>query len=197
MTKEDFFDDFEDLLSHKVDFCLLSINTTPSKSGNYFNTFISIPSISWKLPNINDLYRKLDNAYYSICGVFLPATYTHKIKSINTRVGKGKNITSYLSFEMNTSLIRSSFIKFEDTIIHVDVIGSKEDGSICYLYKRADGLRIKNEREFSYIYVPHREQSIILAKCSLADIYPVSTKPVLKKQLEEKETQHDVIIFHI
>lgn len=117
------------------------------------------------------------NISYSGPGIFLPATYPHAPRPVTLRVGRGKNSTAYLTFERSSAIERSTIIEVQSSLIHCDVIGSREDGFLAYLFKRMDGFElIAHQGTERIVQIDYQPNPIVLARCRTADVHPIENK---------------------
>jgi hypothetical protein len=137
-----FLEDFDLLLNSRIEFCIMAIKLDASKDDKYVHRCVHLPMLpqSGALGTFGN--RSIAGSTYKSISVFLSATYPHASTKMKVRVGKGKNATAFLSFEAVTAIARSSFLETHMGVIHVDVIGSREDGLMCFLYKRADNVKL-------------------------------------------------------
>ena len=147
-------EDFELLLESKIEFVIVAIKLDTSAVDNFLHRCIHMPMLSAQNARADFGNKVLRGQNYKQISIFLPATYPHAPQAMTLRTGRGKNSTAYLSIERTFSISRSSFLDTGNGLIHVDVIGSKEDGLICFLYKRADGIELVDTQ------VPHTEIQI-------------------------------------
>ena len=162
--------DFWQLLHHKIEFSIVAIKLGTDEGARYLHHCIHSPMLKMKDPDALMLDVEEPPNTYKQVGIFLPATYFHTIRTISIRKGKGKNSTAYMSFLPVTAIARSSFLVTPKARIHVDVIGSMEDGLLCFLYTRADGVQLDPASSESYdIIIPNKYSRLWVAKYQLVN----------------------------
>lgn len=129
-------DDFKDLISDKVHFCVVACRLRTDSKAKFIHTVFPSPMLA-KDADSADTLRKLDvgGVKYAGSSIFLPASYFHKVRVIDQKLGKGKNPTGYQSFETAPAIEKSSFLQIGTHVVHVNVVGTPEDGFLAYLFK--------------------------------------------------------------
>ncbi|MFQ2777202.1 hypothetical protein ACK3ZO_00195 [Aeromonas caviae] len=167
--------DLDSLIESKVEFCIVAIRFTNDHKDNHLVRAIELPL----LPSTNatsPIANHSPHNYYGP-GIFLPACYTHEIKRISiTTNGNNKRTNSYISVEHVQNIERSCFISIGEHTLHVDVIGSKEDGLLTLLYKRADQITIDTISTVKKILVPYIPSPLEVASIKRVNIL---SKPLL------------------
>lgn len=184
--------DLDQLIDSKVEFCIVAIRFTSEHKDCHLVRAVDLPLLASNGATV-PIADHAPHNYYGP-GIFLPACHIHGIDRISvTADGKTKKTNSYISVEHVHNIERSSFIAIGAHRIHVDVIGSKEDGLLTFLYKRADAVDfevLQAPQDITVAYAP--------APLRLASIERVraSTKPQLigRKKITLEE---DVALFKI
>lgn len=174
---KDIIDDFSLLLESKIEFSIVSIKLDVSPTDNFLHRCIHMPMLAktGSPPSFGDLEDN-ENTYKQI-SIFLAATYPHAVTTVTLREGKGKNSTAYLSFETTSSISRSSFLELPECLIHIDVVGSKEDGLVSFIFKRANNLVLEDiEGTEVDICIPYEPNPIFIAKSRSVNAYSKSKK---------------------
>ncbi|MCF9021558.1 hypothetical protein GIV21_25920 [Pseudomonas syringae] len=167
--------DIDYLLESKVEFCIVAIRFAADHKDNHLVRALDLPLVSSNSATAPIANHPPHNYYGP--GIFLPACHVHEIDRISiTESGKSKKTNSYISVEHVHNIERSCFIKIGVTILHVDVIGSKEDGLLTFLYKRADRIETTTLTPPKNIYIPYSPNALKLASVERVRI---STKPQL------------------
>ncbi|EOW9225131.1 hypothetical protein ACN26P_003674 [Vibrio cholerae] len=182
---ENFLEDFDLLLDEKIEFSIMAIRTDVVHTDNFLHNCVRTPML--KASGANDQFcihqsnlsgqvKGLKKYEYKGVSVFLPAVYAHEIRNLTIRVGQGKKSTAYLSFENINAIDRSSIIQIGENYIHCDVIGSREDGFIAFLYKKLCGTQVRNKKFSDRISIKYRPNNIELALKYYVDIAVKSKK---------------------
>lgn len=175
-------EDFDLLLEAKIEFALVALRLDVTQTDSYLHNCIRLPMLKARGGAEDFAAHSFNGSSYTGVGIFLPGTYPHVPKPLTLRVGKGKNSTTYLTFESSSSIDRSAVLKIGNNLIHVDVIGSREDGFIAFLFKRMDGFElIYHQTPDRLIEIPYAPNPITLARCRTAD---VRTKNLKYKAVE-------------
>ena len=186
--------DIDLLLESKVEFCVVAIRFESDHRDANLVRAVELPLLA----ATGAIYPIADHAplnYYGP-GILLPACYVHAILRISvTKSGLTRKTNSYLSFESNHNIERSSFLRIAGNLIHVDVIGSREDGLLIYLYKRADEIQIRISAgtvpvDITVPYTPNALKIATLSRVSAV------TKPLLAGR-KEVELELDVPLLDI
>jgi hypothetical protein len=176
-TLEAVLEDFDLLLQDKIEFCLVVLRLDVTSSDDYLHSVIKVPSLAKGKPATRIGQHTLNGKAYCGPAIFLGAVYPHKVGSINPRTGKGKNATAYLSFEQAHGIERSCFLEVADRLVHCDVLGSREDGFLAFLFKLADGLQLADlPNTASDIVIPHAAGDGKLAESRRANVQRYSQK---------------------
>jgi len=167
--------DIDLLLDSKVEFCVVAIRFDSDHKDSHLVRAVDIPL----LPSggaAEPIAQHSPHKYYGP-GIFLPACFAHEISRISvTEAGKSKRTNSYLSVEHAHNLERSCFLSVGEHNLHVDVIGSREDGLLIFLYKRAEEVTFDTTGKTQRIEVPYAPAPLLLAKIQRVD---VKSKPTL------------------
>ncbi len=190
--------DCDRLLRQEVEFCIVSISLETDAEDSYVDTCIPLPVMNpatvtpdfgntGAAPNI---YRKVS--------LFLAATYPHFI-NITAPGAVGRPTYRYLSFEDVSAISRSSFLQTFQGLIHVDVIGSREDGLITFLYKRADQVQADPlaASPIQDIKIPSAPNPVIIGQYQLVDAVSRTQKTGATKPLGKKIVETGVPCFRI
>lgn len=194
---DDIIEDLDDLLDGKIEFAIVAARLDTSKSDHYVHSTINLPRLGTNAPNAAALDHTASGRTYKRVSVFLAATYPHAITTIAIRKGKGNNSTAYMSFESASSLCRSSFLDVSGTLLHVDVVGSKEDGLVAFLFKRAENVRLDDGGQPPVpIEIPHAGGAIQIATAVRVTSYSV-VKKFAAAPLNEIAVEDSVLCFTI
>lgn len=189
--------DFERLMEAKIEFSLLSVRLDSGPEDEFLHNVLHMPMLSTKSPKPGFGIRQIDNRPYMCISIFLSATYPHEVTPITPRDKQGKNSTAYLSLEKAAAISRSSFLRTPRGLVHVDVVGSKEDGLLSFLFKRADCATLKEK------IIPPRDMFIPghaplkISQLSLADVFVYTQKEALKEALAADPIEKDVPCFDL
>lgn len=198
-TLDAVLEDFDLVLDDKVEFSIVAIRLDPSAADNHLHRAVKIPMLAktGALAIFGD-HGVAPNTYKGI-SIFLSATFPHAPKAITMKSGKGKNATSYLSFENSSAIARSSFMETTRGIIHVDVIGCKEDGLIIFLYKKAHNVRLEDvdPGAVANIEIPYAPLPLKIASIRLVNASCVQQKFVGNPALELSSVESNVYCFKI
>jgi hypothetical protein len=156
--------DIDLLLDSKVEFCIVALRLDAEHKDSHLVHTVGLPLLRARGATAPIAVHTPYN--YFGPGIFLPACFPHEIKRISiTDAGTTKKTNSYLSLEQVQNIERSSFLRIGTNDIHVDVIGSREDGLLMFLYKRADDVTFQQtvapqDIQFHYSPAPIRIASI-------------------------------------
>ena len=175
--------DVELLLQSKISFFILGVRSDRESYSKHIHRYINLPKVRKKDAELGVGVQNLDGKSYNSLGLFLPAAFTHELQDITERDpddpgGQGNRSSSYMSFEAAHSISRSCFIDTAFGLLHVDVIGSYEDGMICMLFKRADSIDIVQRaiRNSYDIVIPYEPTPFHIAVLELVDAKARSKK---------------------
>lgn len=161
--------DIDNLIESKVEFCIVAIRFTGDHKDNHLARAVDLPLLASNCAIVPIADHPPHNYYGP--GIFLPACYLHAIHRISiTENGKSKKTNSYISVERVHNIERSCFLKVGNNTLHVDVIGSKEDGLLTFLYKRADNIKIDSLKTPQDITVPYKPTSLKVASIERVNI---------------------------
>jgi len=164
-------EDFDLLLEAKIEFALVALRLDVAQTDSYLHNCIRVPMLKANGGDGDFAAHGFNGSSYTGVGIFLPGTFPHAPKPLTLRVGSGKNSTTYLTFEASSSIDRSAVLEIGNNLIHVDVIGSREDGFIAFLFKRMDGFElVDHQMSQRLIQIPYTPTPIILARCRTADV---------------------------
>lgn len=186
-------EDFDLLLGGKIEFCLVVLRLDVETKFDYLHSVVKVPTLAKGKAVTDFAQRRFGDQAYCGPAIFLGAVYPHQVGAITPRSGKGKNSTAYLSFETSTGIERSYFLEVAGTVIHCDVIGTREDGLLAFLFKRAEGIHlacIKNSREV--VEIPHEPSNIKIAEARRVNVRGLSPKPSSRRIIEA-----GVMVFRI
>ena len=192
--------DFDLLLQDKIEFCLVVLRLDVAAGDDYLHSVIKVPALAKGKAAPNFARHDFDgNKKYCGPALFLGAVYPHQVGAINPRTGKGKNATAYLSFEQAHALERSYFLEAVGRLIHCDVLGSREDGFLAFLFKIADGLHLSDVlNTASRIVIPHAAGDVDLADCRRVNAHRFSQKfPAGSPAAIADPIEENVIVFTI
>lgn len=189
--------DFERLMEDKIEFSLLSVRLDPGPEDEFLHNVLHMPMLSNKSPKPGFGIRLIDSHPYMCISIFLSATYPHEVRPITPRDKQGKNSTAYLSLEKAAAISRSSFLRTPRGLVHVDVIGSKEDGLLSFLFKRADCATLAEKiTPPRNILIPGRNP-IKISQLSLVDAFVYTQKEPLKEVLAPDPIEEGVPCFDL
>jgi hypothetical protein len=184
-TLDKVLEDFDLLLESKIEFALVALRLDVTQTDNYLHTCIRVPMLKANGAAQDFAAHSFNGSTYTGVGIFLPGTFPHAPKPLKLRVGSGKNSTTYLTFENSSSIDRSAVLEIQDNLIHVDVIGSKEDGFIAFLFKRMDGFElIEHQMTHRVIHIPYDPTPILLAKCRVVNVRTKNRKYAAEEGME-------------
>jgi hypothetical protein len=167
--------DLDLLLESKVEFCIVALRSDSEHKDNHLVRTVELPLLAVNNA-VAPIAQHAPHNYYGP-GVFLPACFPHAIERTSiTEGGKSKRTNSYLSIEHAHNIERSSFLTVGTNHLHVDVIGSREDGLLIFLYKRADEVTFEVKTPAQDIFVPYAPAPLRLASLERVD---AKTKPSL------------------
>ena len=170
-------EDFDLLLEKKIEFSIVVVRLDVIHTDDYLHNCIRLPMLKATGAAQNFAAHTFAGGNYFGPGIFLSAVYPHKPKPLTLRVGKGKNSTAYLSFENSPAIERSSILKIQDNYIHCDVVGSREDGFIAFLYKRMDDYDFEeNPNSQCNIQIPYTPNPITIATSHTVNVRSCSKK---------------------
>jgi hypothetical protein len=159
-------EDFDLLLESKIEFALVALRLDVAQTDSYLHNCIRVPMLKANGGAQDFAAHHFNGSTYAGVGIFLPGTFPQAPKPLTLRVGSGKNSTTYLNFDASSSIDRSAVVETGDSLIHVDVIGSREDVFIAFLFKRMDGFElIDHQASQRLIQIPYAPTPIILARC--------------------------------
>jgi hypothetical protein len=192
-------EDFELLLESKIEFSIVAIKLDSSAVDNYLHRCIHMPMLAAMGAQPGFGNRAIAGHTYKQISIFLAATYPHAPKAMKLKEGRGKNSTAYLSFESTCAITRFSFLDTPKGLLHVDVIGSKEDGLMCFLFKRADGVQLvdveantKND-----ICIPYAPNPIKIAESRIVNVEAKSQKGGLTQATRCVTVESSVPCFNL
>lgn len=193
----EFLQDFELLLAGKIDFAALAIRA--DRDDRHVHSCVHMPKLPKTGGAANFADRAFDSKSYKQAAVFLSATFPHAPESIVVRAGKGNVATSYLSFERAPAIARSSFLETHWGLIHTDVVGSQEDGLICFLFKRADDVTLDTVSKSGSVSlaIPYSPNPIPLAQCRRVNAVCKTRKTVAGAAVWERTVEVDIPAFNI
>lgn len=184
--------DLDQLIDSKVEFCIVAIRFTAEHKDSHLVRAVDLPLLASSGVNAPVADHPPHNYYGP--GIFLPACHIHSINRISvTTDGKTKKTNSYISVEHVHNIERSSFIAIGSHRLHVDVIGSKEDGLLTFLYKRADEVDLEVLQAPQDINVPYTPNPLRLASIERVKVF---TNPQLLGR-KRFTLEDDVALFKI
>lgn len=174
-----FAEDFDLLLKGEIDFAILAVALDRTPDDAFVHQCVRMPKLKkngatadfYKGSSYTQLYRQIS--------LVLPAAYPHKLTDVAEKDGKGNRETVYLSFEQCTAIARSSFLEIGRSAtgtdyqhIHVDVIGSVEDGSLHFLYKRAQAIELVDVANSGRtVEIPYDPTAIPIAEVRYVNVH--------------------------
>lgn len=121
-------------------------------------------------------------------GILLPACYLQKPKRISlTEAGKSKKTNSYILLEQAQNYERSCFLRIGGHDLHVDVIGSRQDGLLTFLYKRADDMTLEVCTAVRAIVVPYEPSAIKIGDIERGNVLTKPSLPGRKVRIFEED----------
>ena len=182
---ETILDDLDLLIESKVEFCIVALRFDSEPKDAHLVRTVEIPLLKTSGAVVPIAHRASHNYYGP--GIFLPACSTHDLKRISvTEGGKSKKTSSYLSLEQAHNYERSCFLRIGDIHLHVDVIGSQQDGLLTFLYKRADDISFDIKIAAQDVTIPYFPAALKIGSIERGDVF---TKPGLPgrqvRKLEE------------
>lgn len=167
---DDILSDIDLLIDSKVEFCIVAIRFTINHKDNHLARAVDLPHVPLGGASA-PVANHAPHNYYGP-GIFLPACWIHSVDRISiTENSKSKKTNSYISVELVHNIERSCFIKIGNNILHVDVIGSKEDGLLTFLYKRADEISTNIKDPSQDICIPYSPAPLKIASFERVDIF--------------------------
>lgn len=161
--------DIDLLLESKVEFCIVALRFESDHKDGHLVRAVDLPLLA-SAGAVSPIADHPPHNYYGP-GIFLPACYPHLIKRISiTEGGVSKKTNSYLSIEHVHNIERSCFLKIGNHVLHVDVIGSREDGLLIFLYKRADEITSNVTVAAQDVVVPYASAFLKLATIERIDV---------------------------
>ena len=137
--------DFDDLLSNKVHFCIVACRLGTDPGESFIHAVFPSPMLA-KDANSADPLRglKVGEGNYVASSIFVSASHFQKVEVIDGKTGKGKNATGYQSFESAPAIEKSAFLLIGTHVVHVDVVGTPEDGFLAYLFKNCVDIHFED-----------------------------------------------------
>lgn len=167
--------DIDLLVENKVDFCIVGLRFDADHKDGHLVRSVDLPLLAGA-GAVAPVASHPPHNYFGP-GVFLPACYVEPVRRISvTEGGKSKKTNSYLLVESAHNLERSCFLTVAGVDLHVDVVGSREDGLLLLLYKRADALDFQVTAPAQDIQIPYAPAPLTIASIERVE---VSRKPGL------------------
>ena len=161
--------DLDLLLESKVEFCIVALRFDSDHKDNHLVRTVDLPLLA-VAGAAAPIAQHAPGNYYGP-GVFFPACYPHSITRPSiTEGGKSKKTNSYLLVEHAHNIERSSFLTVGANNLHVDVVGSREDGLLILLYKRADEVTFDVKTPAQDICVPYAPAPLRIASIERVDV---------------------------
>lgn len=191
----EFLQDFELLLEGKIEFSIMAVRI--ARGDRHLHSCVNLPMLAKTGAAADFGVRNFGNSTYKSTGIFLSATFPHPPVPIEVRQGRGKNSTSYLSFENATAIARSSFLEVAGLAVHVDVVGSQEDGLICFLFKRAENMVFEaaGGSAWTSIDIPYAPSPISIAKVRNVDALSRARKTGGGAPVSQRVIEPNVLAF--
>jgi hypothetical protein len=139
-------EDWDSMLCGETDFCIVSIRPERDPSDDHLDSCIT-PAVITPTA-VPATLQRMSTGYCDI-GMFLPAVST-ELRQLSQAGAKGRPVFRYLPFEAAPAITRSCFLRTRDALLHVDTIGSREDGLISFLYKKAACAVIRDEAQLTW-----------------------------------------------
>jgi len=163
-------DDIDLLVAGRVDFCVFSFRFEREHNDLHVSRALELPLLKGSGASAPIAKRSAPTDYYGP-GILLPVCYPEAISRISvTTAGISKKTNSYLRFNLASNIDRSIFVCIGNSVMHVDVIGSCEDGLLTLLYKIADGVRFSVNASHDVV-VPYLPAPIKVATHDVADVF--------------------------
>lgn len=177
--------DFNSLLNREAQFFLITFCIGANLSDRHPENFISFKDVK-SADSVNFKFNDTKNGVqynYKLGSIFLSATRWHDSESIRDDKSRtSKTAKCYFDFESINSIERSSFLEVhQDIFIHTTVIGSIEDGVLCFLFCHADDIDVKKLGSPEEIKIKNKVSKglfidVNLGYEQLADIYSKSCR---------------------
>lgn len=186
-------DDFDLLLDGKIAFSIVSLRPTTEQKDDYLSRVVRLPAIT-KTGMASPFGIRASHNYFGP-GILLPASKPINLTQITLRSkGSGRHAYAYMKFLPAHSLPASAFLKIGKLHLHVDIIGSREDGLITYVYKRADDVVMKRIRGSSGpVEIPYSPANLKIATADLVNCYACPLSHVGRpKTLERRVPRYKI-----
>lgn len=188
--------DFERLMKASIEFFLFSVRLDPCPEDEFVHQVLAMPMLNATKYKHGFGSRKIDQHSYMYISILLAAVYPHEVRPISPK-NQPKNATGYMSFESAGAISRSSFLKTPLGLIHVDVVGSKEDGLLSFLFKRADcASLVTKANSHRDIFIPH-SLPIKIGECELVDAFAQTRKEDIKDVVSATPLAQEVPCFKL
>ena len=194
--------DFESLLKRETQFFLITFRIGTNLSDRHPENFIRFKDMK-SADSVNFKFNDTINGVqynYKLGSIFLSATRWHDSESIrDDKSHTAKTAKCYFDFESINSIERSSLLEVhQDIFIHTTVIGSIEDGVLCFLFCHADDIDVRKQGSPEEIKIKNKVSKgssidVILGYEQSADIYSKSCRKSHNPKLLEK----DVPVYRI
>ena len=188
--------DFNSLLERKAQFFLITFRIGTNLSDRHPGNFINFKDMKIA-DSVNFKFNDIKNGVqynYKLGSIFLSATRWHDSESIrDDKSHTAKTTKCYFDFESINSIERSSFLEVHQGIfIHTTVIGSIEDGVLCFLFCHADDIDVKKQGSPEEIKIKNKVNKgssidVNLGYEQVADIYSKSCRKSHNPKLLEKD----------
>lgn len=192
---QDIIDDLESLRSNECDFVIVAFHMD-NYSRNfdfYLNDIISFPAIKDLSKNKGTIFNNKIISYKAYSVFFAGAYLTDFIDS-NDRANKAPK---YLKFENNLNIRRTVLLEInKNEYLCSNVIGSCEDGMICYLYSNTKNLKKLKGKFKGNVEYQYKGNNYFFAKEYMCDF--ISEKSSSSKNiLNSKFKLVDMITYQI
>ena len=194
--------DFNSLLKREAQFFLIAFRIGTNLSDRHPENFINFKDMK-SADSVNFKFDDIKNGVqynYKLGSIFLSATRWHDSESIrDDKSHTAKTAKCYFDFESINSIERSSLLEVhQDIFIHTTVIGSIEDGVLCFLFCHADDIDVRKQGSPEEIKIKNKVSKgssidVILGYEQGADIYSKSCRKSHNSKLLEK----DVPVYQI
>ena len=194
--------DFESLLKRETRFFVITFRIGTNLSDRHPENFIRFKDMK-RADSVNFKFNDTRNGVqynYKLGSIFLSATRWHDSESIrDDKSHTAKTAKCYFDFESINSIERSSLLEVhQDIFIHTTVIGSIEDGVLCFLFCHADDIDVKKRGSPEEIKIKNKVSKgssidVNLGYEQVADIYSKSCRKSHKSKLLEE----DVPVYQI
>lgn len=179
-------DDIDLLIESKVEFCIVALRFDSEHKDTHLVRTVELPLLKGR-GAVAPIANRASHNYYGP-GIFLPACYPQKPKRISvTEAGETKKTNSYILLEQAHNYERSCFLRIGEHNLHVDIIGSQQDGLLTLLYKRADDITFQVCTAAQDIVVPYEPSAIKIGDIERGNVLANPSLPGRKVRILEED----------